>query len=189
MRAPDAGVVAAFHAALQDTVKVGASLFTLSDAPGGASAAPASKAPVAAPAPAPSAAAAAATTTPAPLPASTAAAAAHAGSRKPAIHFRHGKRENIDAETGLYAGSGGAHAAAHIASGGGDGGLWGASGSYAEALAAAFPSKATRDYFDLPARFSRPAMSVVEAAMISSGGAPYEPPPPPASDKKGAKKK
>jgi hypothetical protein len=46
-------------------------------------------------------------------------------------------------------------------------------------MAQLYPSKATRDYYDLPPMFGRPPLSAVEAQMIETGGAPYTPPPPP----------
>jgi pyruvate/2-oxoglutarate dehydrogenase complex dihydrolipoamide acyltransferase (E2) component len=182
VRSPEAGVIKSFHANAQDTVKVGAPLFTLDSGATGKSggsapaatpkAAPAPAAAAPAPAPAPAAAA------PAPAAAPKAAPApASSGARVPSIHFRHGNRRAIDEQTSLYsAGSAaaGSSAPAHA-------------GSYLAALDAAFPSKATRSILELPPMFGRPALDVAEGFWIESGGAYGAPPPPPADKKGGAK--
>ena len=96
--------------------------------------------------------------------------------RRPAIHFRHGKRENIDAETGLYGSSIGGHHAPEDTS------------SYEAELEKFFPSKiGAKNFLDLPPMFGRPQLTIVESAMITSGGSPYEPPPPPPGEKKSKK--
>jgi len=181
VRSPEAGVLAALHAALQDTVKVGAPLFSLGDAQaaggGGGGRGGAAPAPATAPTPAP---APALVPAPAPAPAHAAAAApvavASSGSlRVPSIHFRHGRRGEGPASAHGAA----APAAAAAAP---------APGSYTELMAQLYPSTATRDYYDLPARFGRPPLSAVEAQMIDTGGAPYTPPPPPAGEKKAPRK-
>ncbi len=168
VRSPEAGVFKQLHAQLQSTVAVGAPLLTI-DA--GATASASSAAPAAAPA-----AAAAPAPAPAPVPAPAPAAAQPAtaaashssssqSSRKPSIHFRHGKRDVIDAEmrSSTAAASAAAHSAGSAASV--------SAGDYEASLAAAFPSKATRDALSLPPMYGRPLLSSEEMYSITSGGA------------------
>lgn len=179
VRSPHAGVMKGFHANLNDNVKVGAQLCTIesdgkavaASAPSAASAAaprPVTAPTISAPAPAP-----AATTAPAP---SVAAASPHSASasRVPAIHFRHGKRPDIDAQTGLYSKHAHSAAPAHI-------------GDYNQNLDVLFPSKASKGFLDVAPMFGRPPLNLDESFLIDSGGA-YGAPPPAPVDKKKAKK-
>jgi pyruvate/2-oxoglutarate dehydrogenase complex dihydrolipoamide acyltransferase (E2) component len=178
VRAPEAGTLAAYHAALQETVKVGANLFTLSDSPATVTSnvttpSPTVTAPPKAPITQPTLVAPP-VSIPAPAPLAL-AQKSHSAHRRPAIHFRHGKRESIDAETGLYGSNAGEHTPADTS-------------SYEAELEEMFPSKAgAKNFLDLPPMFGRPLLTVVESAMITSGGSPYEPPPPPAGEKKSRK--
>jgi 2-oxoglutarate dehydrogenase E2 component (dihydrolipoamide succinyltransferase) len=176
VRAPHAGVLKAYHASLNDTVAVGAALFTLdTDATAGATA-PAAAAPAkAAPPPqqqqqAPAAGAAAAAT---PASAAQLLPPKQQHARVPSIHFRYGVRPAAAAggAGSSSAGSAGSHAA----------------GDYAASLAALYPSKpgALPELSRLPS-FGRPALSADEEQRIYSGGAYGFVPPPP--EKKAAKK-
>ena len=168
VRSPHAGVLKSYHAALNDTVAVGAPLFTLdTDATVGSSAA------------APSAsAAAAAAAAPAPTPVAKAAAAAaqpltaaHVAGRVPSIHFRHGVR---DAAPAASASKGAAAASSSTASSAS------ATSDYTAMLQALYPSKkgALPELSRAPA-FGRPALTPDMEHLINSGGAYGAPPPPP----------
>ena len=181
VRAPHAGVLKAYHAGLNDTVAVGAALFTLDTAATAGAAAPA-----------PAAGAAPAKAAPPPpqqqqqqQPAAAAAAAAPASAaqllhpqqqlgRKPSIHFRYGVRP----AAGAGAGAGSSGASSHAGS---------AAGDYAASLAALYPSKpgALPELSRLPS-FGRPPLSADEEQRIYSGGAYGFVPPPP--EKKAARK-
>ncbi len=178
VRSPHAGSLKAFHAALNDTVAVGAALFTLDTdaAAGAATAAPSAAAAAAAPAPAPAAAA-----PPPPSAASLPSAEQHA--RVPSIHFRYGAGRAAPA----------AAAAAAARSSGSSSSSSGSSsaaafGSYAASLEALYPSKkGALPELSVSPSFGRPALSLNEESFIFSGGAyGYVPPPP--EKPKGAKK-
>jgi pyruvate/2-oxoglutarate dehydrogenase complex dihydrolipoamide acyltransferase (E2) component len=176
VRSPEAGVVTAVHAKANDNVAVGAALFSL-DTEGKATVGSAPPAPLAAaPAPAPAAA-----------PASAPAAASHAAaSRKPSIHFKFGKREAIDAESGLVGGAATAAVpAVHSAAAQPQSAASAATctGDWDSFVAQTFPSKASKDYLDLPSRYSRPGLTEAEMFVISSGGCEYVPPAPPKAAK------
>lgn len=165
VRAPEAGVVKSVAVEAGQTVGVGAPIMVLdTDGKASASATAPSPAPAAA-APKPAAAA------PAPAPAPVAAADSH--SRVPSIRFRHGNRGAINAEIGLSgaAGSSSAKPASKAAAPkAAPAPVF--TGSYAEQVAKAFPSKAgSKTYLDLPPAFGRPRISEAEARAIESGGA------------------
>jgi len=161
VRSPEAGVLTALHASVNDTVAVGAPLFSIdvgATAAGGSGAAAAPAAAAAAAAPPPPAPAAAA----APPPAAAAPAPAQPHARKPSIAFRHGVRPAAPAAAGSAA-------AAHAAD-----------SDYAGALAAQYPSKpGAKPELSVPPSFGRPPIGADEAFLIDSGGAYGAPPPPP----------
>jgi len=179
VRSPVAGVIAEVHVKVDETVKVGANLFTVSTdgaavaaaASGAAAAAPVAAAPVAA-APAPAAAAGA-----------SALAPAKPHARKVSMQFRYGKRDAIaGAGAPVAAAVAAAAAGSAVARASAAAPQPGSSGDYNATLAALFPSKpGALDALALPPRHGRPAVSAAEAALVNSGGAYADdaPPPPP----------
>jgi hypothetical protein len=109
-------------------------------------------------------------------------AQAQAHSRTPAIHFRYGRRQQIDEQLGRSSSTTSSAAAPHgSASSPASPGL-----SFA-AFDSMFPSKASKTYLDVPPMFGRPKLSADEGFWISSGGAFGDVPPPPPKGAKGAK--
>ena len=167
VRSPHAGVLKAFHAALNDTVAVGAPLFTL-DTDAAAAAGASAAAPSGAAAPA---ASAAAPRTPPPPPPPSAASIPQAPAeqgRKPSIHFRYGVRA-----APLQPQPPTATSSAAVA------------GDFAAVLDALYPSKkGALPELTVSPSFGRPALSSNEEFLIFSGGA-YGAPPPPLPPAKG----
>lgn len=170
VRSPAAGTLKSYHAALNDTVAVGAPLFTLDTSGAGASAAapaasPSTPAPVA---PAPAAAAPVVKpAAPSPPSASSSSSSSH---RIPSISFRHGVRSSAPAA---------ASSSSTVAT-----------GDYLEQLSALYPSKAgAKPELSVSPSYGRPPLAIDgdESFFIFSGGA-YGKPPPPPPEKKGAKK-
>jgi pyruvate dehydrogenase E2 component (dihydrolipoamide acetyltransferase) len=158
VRSPETGVLTALHAAVGDTVAVGAPLFTIdvgaTAAAGGGAAAPAPAAAAAAAVPA------APPRAPQPPPPPPQQQQQHA--RKPSIAFRHGVRPVAPAAAGHSAGSAAP------------------SSDYAAELAAQYPSKpGAKPELSVPPSFGRPPIGAEEAFLIDSGGAYGAPLPPP----------
>lgn len=186
VRSPDAGVLKAIHAKVQESVKVGAPLFTIdTDGKGTVSSSSSStnvapSPPVVPVPPAP---------VPVPAPSPVASASSSSGShhvRTPAIHFRHGQRQVIDQQTNLYGNSNHSNSSSSSLRSGAASSSSAASGNYNATLDTSFPSKATRSLLDLPPMYGRPLMSINEMYLIDSGGAYADVAPP--VPKKGSKK-
>ncbi len=161
VRAPEAGVLTALHAAVNDTVAVGAPLFSIdvgAIAAGGGGAAAATPPQLAAAPPQLAAAPPQRAAAPPPPPPPPPAQPPQQHARKPSIAFRHGVRP----AGAPAAGSGAAP-----------------SSDYEGALAAAYPSKpGAKPELSVPPSFGRPPIGADEAFLIDSGGAFGAPPPP-----------
>jgi len=165
VRSPHAGVLKAYHAALNDTVAVGAALCTLdTDASAAASSSSSSSSSSSAAAPpTPSAAIPAAQAPKAPtLPAPSPPSAAQLLHRKPSILFKYGVRSSSCSGSGSASSGGSAYQA----------------GDFTATLEALYPSKkGALPELSLGPSFGRPALSGDQAFLIFSGGAYGEPPP------------
>lgn len=164
IRSPEGGVFELFHVKLDDTISVGAPLFTINTSTNAAAAA---AAPASSPAPSPSPASSSIKAAPAPAVTAPAAPNSHLhqqqhGRRVPSIAFRYGTRPP---STSSSAASNSAAPSNAVI-------------GYLETLRAQFPSKSSaRDFLSAPPLFGRPAFATHESFVINSGGCLPDPEP------------